>query len=109
MDYHERILRTSMSADRRDRSTRALERMRREHEEETARLQRIEQATPPVLSFEGQLQRRVRDREADDELETVWDGTRGHDGQSLTASGLGSSLNPAGDFGMGVTRRSRRR
>jgi hypothetical protein len=95
VDYHERIVATSASPDRRARSALALDRLGREQSEEADRLRRIEAATPPATTFEGQLQRRVRDREDDDELETVWNGTRGHDGQSLTTNdGLGSSLAP---------------
>jgi hypothetical protein len=56
----------------------------RARHEERERLARIEQAAPPASTFEGQLQRRVRDRE-EPELETVWDGTRGKAGASLTS------------------------
>lgn len=41
---------------------------------------------PPESTFEGQPQRRVRERPTDDdEFEVVWDGKRGHDGASLTS------------------------
>lgn len=39
-------------------------------------MRRIESSLPPESTFEGQLQRRVRESDGA-ELETVWDGTRG--------------------------------
>jgi hypothetical protein len=46
-----------------------------EHED---RLRRIEASTPPAHTIEGQLQRRVRDRDREDaDLETVWSGGEG--------------------------------
>lgn len=38
---------------------------------------------PPASTFEGQLQRRVREK--DDEFEVVWNGKSGRDGASLTS------------------------
>lgn len=43
--------------------------------DESRLLARIEASAPPAATFEGQLQRRVRDRE-DTELEVVWDGRK---------------------------------
>jgi hypothetical protein len=57
---------------------------KRDDPEHDARMRRIEASAPPASTFEGQLQRRVRDRQ-DDELEVVWDGKRGHDGASLSS------------------------
>lgn len=83
MDYHERILATSTSPSRQHRSARALERLRAEQLEEAQRLQRIASTLPPASTFEGQLQRRVREK--DDEFEVVWNGKSGRDGASLTS------------------------
>jgi hypothetical protein len=85
IDYHERILASSTSVDRRDRSQRALDRLRREQVEEDERLRRIESALPPAATFDGRLQR-WRDALADDaDLEVVWDGARGRAGASLSS------------------------
>ena len=85
VEFHERILATSSSPSRLERSRRALDRMRREQGEEDERLRRINASLPPASTFEGQLQRRVREPHRDDgeELVTIWDGTRG--GASLTS------------------------
>jgi hypothetical protein len=40
-------------------------------------------------------------RREDQELETVWNGTMGRHGHSLTSSGLGSSLGEATGFALG--------
>lgn len=77
IDYHERILATSASGDRRHRSERALERLRHEQLEEGDRLRRISESSPPASTFEGQLQRRIRDHEEDEQFETVWNGGAG--------------------------------
>jgi len=66
------------------RSQSRLQRLRREQTEEADRLQRIESSAPPASTFEGQLQRLVRDRE-DEEFEVIWDGKRGHDGASISS------------------------
>jgi hypothetical protein len=95
IDYHERILATSTSPNRQLRSTRALERLQREQREEADRLTRIEAATPPRLTIDGQLQR-WRDAKADDgELEPCWNGAIGRGGKSLTSvDAHGTTLTP---------------
>jgi hypothetical protein len=67
--------------------------------DEVARLARIAAAAPPASTFEGQLQRRVRDRDSDVEFETFWNGEMGRAGKSLVgeAQGFGSTLGGA-DF-----------
>lgn len=86
--YNERILATSQSAQRRDRAERMLNNVRpllaQLERDEAERVRRIEAAAPPASSFEGQLQRRVRDvhRDEDLEFETVWNG-----GEGLTTMG----------------------
>lgn len=76
--YNERVIASSGSRQRRMRAAAMLINLRphveRLEAEERARLARIGAATPPASTFEGQLQRRVRDRE-DDEFEVVWDGS----------------------------------
>jgi len=79
IDYHERILADSRSPDRRQRSERALERLRREQQEEADRLRRINAPMPPASTLDGQIQRRVRARD-EEEFETVW-----HGGEGLTS------------------------
>lgn len=85
--YNERILATSQSAQRRHRAERMIANVRpvleQLEQDEASRLARISAAAPPASTFEGQVQRRVRDRD-DEEFETVWDGTRGKLGASLT-------------------------
>lgn len=95
IDYHERIVATSTSIDRQLRSTRALERLQQEQTEEADRLARIETASPPASTIEGQLQR-WRDAKADDvEFEPFWNGAIGRGGKSLTSSDAhGTTLSP---------------
>lgn len=79
--YNERIVAQSRSGQRQERARRMLANLRPELErlerDEAQRLSRIATAAPPASSFEGQLQRRVRDRRGDDEFETVWNGGEG--------------------------------
>lgn len=62
-------------------------------EDEDARVRRIEAAAPPAATFEGQLHRFRESRREETEFETVWNGTKGREGLSLTSGG-GSSLAP---------------
>lgn len=77
--YNERILATSQSPQRLDRATRMLANVRQHLErlerEERERVARISASTPPASTIDGQIQRRVRDRERDD-YEVVWSGDR---------------------------------
>jgi hypothetical protein len=85
--YNERILATSQSQQRRDRATAMLANVRphleRLEREEQARVSRVEASTPPASTLDGQIQRRVRDRE-DDQYEVVWSGDRKR--ESLTGN-----------------------
>jgi len=101
--YHERIVASSASRNRQQRSERSLEWLRPLLEsleradaakrEEADRLQRIEAASPPVQSFDGRLQQWRDTRDDEPELEVSWNGTMGHDGKSITDNdGLGSQL-----------------
>lgn len=83
IEHHERVAASSQSPVLVERARRAADRLRAEQVEEADRLRRIESSMPPESTFEGQLQRRVREK--DDELEVVWDGKRGHDGASLSS------------------------
>ncbi len=86
--YNLRILQTSASAQRRHRAERMLENLKpilaQLERDEAERIRRIEAAAPPESTFEGQLQRRVRDVHHDEgiEFETVWAG-----GEGLTTMG----------------------
>lgn len=99
MAYNQRILESTSSVQRQHRAERMLANLQphleRLRAEEAERLRRIASAAPPASSFEGQLQRRVRDCEEDGDFETVWDGTKDRERtcKPLTdAAGLGSSL-----------------
>lgn len=93
--YNERILATSVSPQRRYRAERMLVNVRphleRLERDEAGRIARIERATPPASTVEGQLQR-LRDRARDVDFEVVWDGTRGREGASLTSDLFRSGL-----------------
>jgi hypothetical protein len=84
--YNERILATSQSQQRRARATAMLANVRphleRLEREEQARLARVEASAPPAHTLDGQIQRRVRDR--DEHYEVVWSGDRKR--ESLTGS-----------------------
>ena len=83
--YNERIITTSQSAQRRERAAAMLANVRphleRLEQEERDRVARLMSATPPASTLEGQIQRRVRDRQ-EDEYEVVWSGD--HKDVSLT-------------------------
>lgn len=85
MAYCDRILRTSLSAQRRHRAERMLVNLKpllaRLEAEEAARLTRIQTSAPPVSSFDGRVQQ-WRDEHSDHEYETVW-----HGGPGLTSVG----------------------
>lgn len=74
--YNERILATSESPQRRERAVAMLANVKphldRLEREERDRVARLMAATPPASTLDGQIQRRVRDRE--DEFEVVWSG-----------------------------------
>lgn len=83
--YNARILETSASPQRRHQAERMMANLRpvleRLERDEAARLRRIEACSgPPASSFEGQLQRRVREKEPEPEYETVWSGGEGLSG-----------------------------
>lgn len=101
IDYHAHVATTSPAPDRQAHSARALERLQHEQREEAARLARIEEATPPAATIEGQLQR-WRDAKADVvELEPTWNGTMGRQGKPLTSGdGLHSPQAPGASYGV---------
>lgn len=94
--YNERIIETSQSPQRVERATRMLVNLQphldRLESEERARLARLNAATPPASTIDGQIQRRVRDRE--DDYEVVWSGDR----KEVSLTGIWNSKQKDGIF-----------
>lgn len=97
IEFHERIVQTSLSRERVERSAAAIARLKGDERSEKA----VVVESPAAAPLDPRpVHRRQPSRDEDLELETVWDGTRGRQGQPLTGGHglIASQLGPNNGF-----------